>query len=137
MDVGTQGSVQHYALATRACQTRSRVRSTVTGQVCGMIALCTGNTCCSHIGNFCHALFCLEYGIQPDTQLLLDTILGGGAGAFKKPFASSCTQGHCMQCWQRKRRIQFGMPSAAGPPVGQRTKHSQTSGPFECLTTST
>ena len=62
VDLGMQGSVQ---------QSGVRYDSS------------TGNICCSQTGNTCLERFYLECGIQSDTQLLPDTILGGGAGALK------------------------------------------------------
>lgn len=57
-----------------------------------------GNICCSQIGNTCRERFCTEYGIQPDAQLLPDTVLGGGAGAFNTSVFVTVVDQHVSCC---------------------------------------
>ncbi|OLP81692.1 Tubulin alpha-1 chain [Symbiodinium microadriaticum] len=58
----------------------------------------TGDICCSQIGNTCRERFCLEYGIQPDAQLLPYTVLGGGAGAFNTSVFVTVVDQHVSCC---------------------------------------
>ena len=52
----------------------------------------------SQIGNTCWERFCLEHGIQPDSQLIPDTILGGGAGAFNTSVFVTVVDLHVSRC---------------------------------------